>query len=628
MCPDDHGNPETTTDPETNSVSNIASIDNAPAEMIVDTARKLADGNGVSADQVTVTAARCTDHRGVITLRATPTWRTEAKTLRGQQKVDGYGFDTDAQLQQLMTRRTEEVASTPAYSEKVTKLVEGGDPLEALRKGERQLDLVSNAGIAYRWERHIACGGSGKVNCSNCDGATKKRCFACGGSGTQPVVRMGQNNISYTEYVRCSAGCLNGFFNCYECDPFGKVRCAGCLGEGIVTIVHHLVVQTNLTLSATPEDASPDAFKNFVRNTKVGELPDKTNVSYVGRHPDGTRANFCYDFIVPYAEVDLNAGDITRFTMKASGTRPELIDPPTFLDELTAETCTRIRDAETDVAALTGAQGARLTRELLGACATPGKTGVDRFVTERYNCVSHGVVKAVADRLDTAYDSLGAKQMKRAWWLLNPVLLASGVTLMLTDWAEQLYDQPDTRIAEFGTSTLTLGLIILLTFWSAARFQVGRMGRKKVEGVIGGSAHRAPRQPWHLAVTVPLAIFTIVGVLGATLYAGEYGIERPADYELDGKLQFAQDRIHDLSDPLQLKRMPRSDIIRSDRVAAMQWRLARMGFYHGNIDGLDGPSTQAALDAFHDRFGYRFDYQPATSLKRARYRVARVYRDL
>ncbi|MBK1667039.1 hypothetical protein CKO28_03140 [Rhodovibrio sodomensis] len=628
MCPYDHGTRDTTTDPETNNVSTSASIDNAPARMVVDTARKLADGNGVSADEVTVTAARCMDHRGVITLRATPTWRTEAKTLSGKQKVDGQGFDTDAQLQQLMTRQTEEVASTPAYSEKVTKLVEGGDPLEALRKGERKLDLVSNAGIAYRWERHIACGGSGKVNCSNCDGTTKKRCFACGGSGTQPVVRMGQNNISYTEYVRCSAGCLNGFFNCYECDPFGKVQCVGCLGEGIVTIVQHLVVQTNLTLSATPEDASPDAFKNFVRNTKVGELPDKANVSYVGRHPDGTRANFRYDFTVPYAEVDLNAGDIPRFTMKATGIRPELIDPPTFLDELTSETCARIRDAETDAAALTATQGSRLTRELLGACAQPGKTDVDRFVTERHNCVSHGVVKAVADRLDTAYDSLGAKRMKRAWSVMNPLLLTAGGALMLTDWAQLIFDQPGSQIDDFGATTMALGLVILLVLWLVAHGQVGRMGHKVVQRVIGGSAHRAPRQPRHLAVTAPLAIFTLVGALGATLYAGEHGIERPADYGLEGRLQFAQDRILDLSDPLRLKSVTRPNIVRSNRVADMQWRLARMGFYDGRIDGLDGPSTQAALDAFHDRFGYRFDYQPATSLKQARYRVARVYRDL
>lgn len=46
-------------------------------------------------------------------------------------------------------------------------------------------------------------------------------------------------------------------------------------------------------------------------------------------------------------------------------------------------------------------------------------------------------------------------------------------------------------------------------------------------------------------------------------------------------------------------------VLSQAEVSALQWRLARAGYYHGRIDGLAGPATRAAIARWQSAMGYR-----------------------
>ena len=42
-------------------------------------------------------------------------------------------------------------------------------------------------------------------------------------------------------------------------------------------------------------------------------------------------------------------------------------------------------------------------------------------------------------------------------------------------------------------------------------------------------------------------------------------------------------------------------------VAAAQWRLGQLGYYHGVVDGVIGPQTRGAIASFESRNGFAVD---------------------
>ena len=42
-------------------------------------------------------------------------------------------------------------------------------------------------------------------------------------------------------------------------------------------------------------------------------------------------------------------------------------------------------------------------------------------------------------------------------------------------------------------------------------------------------------------------------------------------------------------------------------VAAAQWRLGQLGYYHGLVDGVIGPQTRGAIASFESRNGFAVD---------------------
>ena len=111
------------------------------------------------------------------------------------------------------------------------------------------------------------------------------------------------------------------------------------------------------------------------------------------------------------------------------------------------------------------------------------------------------------------------------------------------------------------------------------------------------------------------------GVWGADSQAALQRYQQRHDLQVTGQLNQATAAIMGLDTGALLAQQPvappppavSGEMLRPSAVQAIQYRLRRLGYYNGPVDGVWGPGTEAALRGFQQGSGLQIDGSPGPS---------------
>ncbi|HYG86883.1 MAG TPA: hypothetical protein VD978_11550 [Azospirillum sp.] len=532
---------------------------------------RAAVGNGSSPDGVTLLQASRRDIPVAAVLTVTIAWTTDVETRVGNQMVKAAIYCRNAaELNATLVRDLDTEAASVETARRLATLI--GSPEGVFADIDALPGLSSMRGPYYVHEACRSCSGGGVRACTNpaCHGG-KVECPRCGGTG---------HHDEDGQQVLCDGGCVgNGVIRCPVCTGAGVVSCDDCAGVGHFTHIHHpRLVATATRGFALPPDA-PAAVRALLDEIGFDRFAEIAKVE-----PDRVRhsgAHLLYERVGTVPVVTLScACDGLCFEVEAAGPEGFTPDMPCFLDHVLAPVLAHIQAASsTDAFAI--AATTRVTKAVADAILTGRDPDIDAIVAVHEHCVSRAFVSQAASALRHAYSTAGLGTVRHVW---QRGVVALGLVLLLVaavDLPAFLSDATPEDAAPLWLRALwDVGLPTAtgLGVWLVARHRVQRAFRAAFGN---GTRHPTAQGAWSVRVLGSAAALHL-GVMVA--WHGGLATDRLGDAPEAAML---------VSEEAPLP--PPRTLSPTERIAAAQRALARLGRYDGPIDGKMGEGTKAGL---------------------------------
>ena len=495
-----------------------AATTDAEISAVVATIARLADGNCATKTDVRLTHGHAETRAVRLEMKVAISWGSTNKALPGNHAINGSrACERFADIQAYLQEVCSAACRDPAAAKRVTDHIATApvSAMDNLLDGYRIGPLPYTAHLVEECEDCNGAGmvrckqyncRNGKVDCPDCNHTGKSVCYRC--HGTQNETLSDNRMISCRQ---CNGSGRHGIcqrcygaqqITCYMCSGTGQVGCKPCERTGCFTRVYNSHLQGSVSRSLSFDEDAPQGFRLSCQ--AVAPLTALTQTPGVLVRPEISSADGRVQLVLHcqtrhvHVEVDCKGTGVVIDALGAKHTIPLM---PPFLDKVMAGLINDIRAKATShpVQALTQAATARVTRDILGVVGA-GK-GAKAILTASPwgGAISEGRITDIHGWLKTAYSKAARSSVRRAWFLLSPLIGAGAVltnVFRLPIWVLHLMEHvtgvpsPSMRLPMGLACELIATLPVVACAWLVA----GRVGRRRLRAGVGTLAQRSPRQ--------------------------------------------------------------------------------------------------------------------------------------
>ena len=329
------------------------------ADQALQRLRRLADGNGLTPEEIAVTEIEEKIYNLEATLKLTPLFETQNNRYPGP--VVGKNkniMGSSIELKQDLERRKKELMGgsgwvTPVMQELKAAQGSGWGYNDAtISIADQSVTLATSAACPQCQGGQAipcqACQTSGQIICYQCQGRRQEHCYTCGGRGQNPS-QPGQPCIGCngSGFALCRYCQGRGQVACTQCAGQGRIPCAPCRGTGKISEEVAITCGAK-TIFKLKSEGLPSGLRRGLDRIDIinlskghatiemlGQQNDEEAPASSGQSgaPQQVAPVIEYRAVLPYADMKIRFGKNRPVAISVFGKRGLMSGVPSFLDE-------------------------------------------------------------------------------------------------------------------------------------------------------------------------------------------------------------------------------------------------------------------------------------------------------